>query len=176
MLKRVYLLLTVTGNAVLISSLIAVAVRVQLFQFEHSLDIRISWDIFIPFVASTVVLCFLSVLSIVMLAVSVEISAFMESKSKIAKIFLAVMKLTLTALIFVVVAVPFMTPRLQTSVKVEILQVCGRPFNLTLEGVQINPKELTFIQGRAKSIYRCNNLSGVNNPLGCYHGSMLVII
>ena len=114
MLKRVHLLLTIYGNVVLISSLIAVAVSVQQLKLNHSVDIRISRDIFIPFVASSVVLCFLSIVSVVILAYSKKIMTHAESKSKTAKMFLAGLKLALTAFTFVAVAIPAMTPKFET--------------------------------------------------------------
>ena len=114
MLKRVHLLLTIYGNVVLISSLIAVAVSVQQLKLNHSVDIRISRDIFIPFVASSVVLCFISIVSVVILASSRKIMTHAESKSKPAKMSLAGLKLALTAFTFVAVAIPAMTPKFKT--------------------------------------------------------------
>ena len=113
MLKKVYLWLTIIGNLVLVVAFILVAVGVQnFFHFIYSLDIRISRDTFLPFVASSVLLCLLSVLSVVWVAVDARMAATFPSQ--LAKLLLAASKMTLTAFTLIVLAIPIMTIRHQT--------------------------------------------------------------
>ena len=114
MLKKVYLRLTIIGNLVLMVAFIIVAVCVQYYPFIYSAEIRISRDIFVPLVASTSVLFFLSTVSVLMLATR-QVFAFMKSAR--ARVLLSTLKIALTLLAIIVVTIPFMTPRLQTRLK-----------------------------------------------------------
>ena len=120
MLKLLHSVLAITGNLVLMVAFIIVAVCVQYYPFIYSAEIRISRDIFVPLVASTSVLFFLSTVSVLMLATrqaffKVEVFAFMKSAR--ARVLLSTLKIALTLLAIIVVTIPFMTPRLQTRLK-----------------------------------------------------------
>ena len=111
-LKKVYLQLTLLGNLVLLISFTAIAIIIQENHFVYSQDVRITRDYFMPLVASTVVLFFLSVSSVLWLTVSGKTLAFAESK---VFIFLKdALKLTLIAFTLVAVVFPFMVPVQQT--------------------------------------------------------------
>ena len=112
MLKKVYLRLTIIGNLVLMVAFILVAVGVRNFHFIYSLDIQISRDTFLPFVATSVILCLLSVVSVVWVSVDARMAA--RFPSQLAKLLLAASKMTLTAFTLIVLAIPIMTIRHQT--------------------------------------------------------------
>ena len=105
--------LTIIGNLVLIVAFILVAARVKEFKIIYSLDIRISHDTFLLFVATSVLLCLLSVFSIVWVAVDARLVA--RFPSQLAKLLLTALKLTFTSFTLIVLAIPFMTTRHQTG-------------------------------------------------------------
>lgn len=112
MLKKVYLRLTIIGNLVLMVAYILVAVGVRNFHFIYSLDIQISRDTFLPFVATSVILCLLSVVSVVWVAVDARMAA--RFPSQLAKLLLAASKMILSGFTLIVLAIPLMTTRHQT--------------------------------------------------------------
>ena len=105
--------LTIIGNLVLMVAFILVAVGVRnYFHFIYSLDIQISRDTFLPFVASSVILCLLSVVSVVWVAVDARMAA--RFPSQLAKLLLAASKMILSGFTLIVLAIPLMTTRHQT--------------------------------------------------------------
>ena len=107
-----YSMLTIFGNIVLMGFFIIVAASIQANSLNYSSDVRIRRDAFVPVIASTSILFFTSVMSMLILFLRDAINVSIDTK--LASHCSAAFKFITLSITFAAFAIPFMTPKVQT--------------------------------------------------------------
>ena len=105
-------MLTIFGNIVLMGFFIIVAASIQANSLNYSSDVRIRRDAFVPVIASTSILFFTSVMSMLILFLRDAINVSIDTK--LASHCSAAFKFITLSITFAAFAIPFMTPKVQT--------------------------------------------------------------